>query len=173
MDDIFIDSVLLNIAFFLAVLIRYDFKTLPIEAPSLLNPWVLINVFGIFLFLLFRTYAGIIRFSGIQDALRIIFITFFLNAGLALLNFFVIAYNGQPILSYSFIVIHGLLSFVLLTSYRLLVKYVFFYLSTVTGNTKRVVIMCRLPILSTGVSFPVLSRLDLELTTNLIVNFKF
>lgn len=135
-----IDLGLLNIAFFLAVLIRYDFTTLPIEAPALLNPWVLINAFGVFLFLLFRTYAGIIRFSGVQDALRIFFVTFFLNAGLALLNFFVIAYNGQPILGYSIIVIHGLLSFVLLTAYRLLVKYVFVYLSTVTGNTKRVVI---------------------------------
>lgn len=135
-----IDLGLLNIAFFLAVLIRYDFKTLPIEAPALLNPWLLINAFAIFLFLLFRTYAGIIRFSGVQDALRIFFVTFFLNAGLALLNFFVIAYNGQPILGYSIIVIHGLLSFVLLTAYRLLVKYVFVYLSTVTGNTKRVVI---------------------------------
>lgn len=135
-----IDLGLINIAFFLAVLIRYDFTTLPVEAPGLLNPWVLINAFGIFLFLLFRTYAGIIRFSGIQDALRIFFVTFFLNAGLALLNFFVIAYNGQPILGYSIIVIHGLLSFVLLTAYRLLVKYVFVYLSTVTGNTKRVVI---------------------------------
>ncbi len=135
-----IDLGLINIAFFLAVLIRYDFTTLPFEAPSLLNPWVLINAFGIFLFLLFRTYAGIIRFSGIQDALRIFFVTFFLNAGLALLNFFVIAYNGSPILGYSIIVIHGLLSFVLLTAYRLLVKYVFVYLSTVTGNTKRVVI---------------------------------
>ena len=135
-----IDLGLINVAFFLAVLIRYDFKTLPIESPALLNPWLLINAFGIFLFLLFRTYAGIIRFSGIQDALRIFFVTFFLNAGLALLNFFVIAYNGQPILGYSIIVIHGLLSFVLLTAYRLLVKYVFVYLSTVTGNTKRVVI---------------------------------
>lgn len=135
-----IDLSLINIAFFLAVLIRYDFKTLPIEAPALFNPWILINAFGIFLFLLFRTYAGIIRFSGIQDALRIFFVTFFLNAGLALLNFFVIAYNGQPILGYSIIVIHGLLSFVLLTAYRLLVKYVFVYLSTVTGNSKRVVI---------------------------------
>lgn len=135
-----IDLGLINIAFFLAVLIRYDFKTLPIEAPTLLNPWLLINAFASFLFLLFRTYAGIIRFSGIQDALRIFFVTFFLNAGLALLNFFVIAYNGSPILGYSIIVIHGLLSFVLLTAYRLLVKYVFVYLSTVTGNTKRVVI---------------------------------
>ena len=135
-----IDLGLINIAFFLAVLIRYDFKTLPIEAPALLNPWLLINAFGIFLFLLFRTYAGIIRFSGIQDALRIFFVTFFLNAGLALLNFFVIAYNGHPILGYSIIVIHGLLSFVLLTAYRLLVKYVFVYLSSVTGNAKRVVI---------------------------------
>lgn len=135
-----IDLGLINIAFFLAVLIRYDFTTLPIEVPALFNPWILINAFGVFLFLLFRTYAGIIRFSGIQDALRIFFVTFFLNAGLALLNFFVIAYNGQPILGYSIIVIHGLLSFVLLTAYRLLVKYVFVYLSTVTGNTKRVVI---------------------------------
>ena len=135
-----IDLGLINIAFFLAVLIRYDFTTLPVEAPGLFNPWMLINAFGIFLFLLFRTYAGIIRFSGIQDALRIFFVTFFLNAGLALLNFFVIAYNGSPILGYSIIVIHGLLSFVLLTAYRLLVKYVFVYLSTVTGNTKRVVI---------------------------------
>lgn len=135
-----IDLGLVNVAFFLAVLIRYDFKTLPIEAPALLNPWLLINAFAIFLFLLFRTYAGIIRFSGVQDALRIFFVTFFLNAGLALLNFFVIAYNGSPILGYSIIVIHGLLSFVLLTAYRLLVKYVFVYLSTVTGNTKRVVI---------------------------------
>lgn len=135
-----IDLGLINVAFFLAVLIRYDFKTLPIEAPTLFNPWLLINAFGIFLFLLFRTYAGIIRFSGVQDALRIFFVTFFLNAGLALLNFFVIAYNGSPILGYSIIVIHGLLSFVLLTAYRLLVKYVFVYLSTVTGNTKRVVI---------------------------------
>jgi FlaA1/EpsC-like NDP-sugar epimerase len=135
-----IDLGLINVAFFLAVLIRYDFTTLPVEAPALLNPWLLINAFGVFLFLLFRTYAGIIRFSGIQDALRIFFVTFFLNAGLALLNFFVIAYYGSPILGYSIIVIHGLLSFVLLTAYRLLVKYVFVYLSTVTGNTKRVVI---------------------------------
>lgn len=135
-----IDLSINNIAFFLAILIRYDFTTLPVEAPGLFNPWILINAFGVFLFLLFRTYAGIIRFSGIQDALRIFFVTFFLNAGLALLNFFVIAYNGQPILGYSIIVIHGLLSFVLLTAYRLLVKYVFVYLSSVTGNAKRVVI---------------------------------
>ena len=45
-----IDLGLINIAFFLSVLIRFDFTTLPVQAPGLFNPWLLINAFGVFLF---------------------------------------------------------------------------------------------------------------------------
>src|SRR5690606_25215837 len=74
------------------------------------------------------TYAGIVRYTGIQDAIRILRVTTLATVLLFLINA-VYAYNqlDRNLIPFSIIVIHFLGSSLLLIAYRTMIKQVFDY----------------------------------------------
>jgi FlaA1/EpsC-like NDP-sugar epimerase len=92
------------------------------------------------LFSLFKVYAGIIRFTGLQDTFRIFFVVFFANVGYYVLDLFILQWYGFRLIPASVLVINMLLSFVALSSYRVIIKYFFSYITTINVTKKRVAI---------------------------------
>lgn len=135
-----LDIAISCICFLIANLIRSDFDYTNWDLKAVLNNTVIMLGFNICLFALFRVYAGIIRFTGLQDAFRIFFVVVFVNSGYWVLDMLLYNWNGKHIISPSILVINTLLSFVVLSSYRVIVKYFFSYVTTLHAAKKRVAI---------------------------------
>nr|WP_294901179.1 nucleoside-diphosphate sugar epimerase/dehydratase [uncultured Pedobacter sp.] len=87
-----------------------------------------------------KTYAGIVRYTSAQDSFRILFSISISNLFFILCNLFLLAFNKTPIISNVVVVITGLCSFVLLITYRVLVKYFFMYIKNLKLDKRRVII---------------------------------
>ena len=92
------------------------------------------------MFSLFRVYAGIIRFTGMQDAFRIFFVVLFANVGYLILDLFYFQWYALHLVPTSVLIINTLLSFILLSAYRVIIKYFFAYITTINSAKKRVAI---------------------------------
>lgn len=128
------------ICFLIANLIRSDFDYASWDLKLIFNNSLILLGLNICLFALFRVYAGIIRFTGLQDAFRIFFVVVFVNSGFWVLDMLLFNWNGSHVISPSILVINALLSFVVLSSYRVIIKYFFTYITTLNATKKRVAI---------------------------------
>jgi len=124
----------------LAYLIRAEFDYTIWDKVEILNNTLILLAFNISLFTLFRVYAGIIRFTGLQDTFRIFFVVFFANAGYGVLEMLIRNWTKQSLIAPSILIINTLLSFVALSSYRVIIKYFFSYVTTLNTAKKRVAI---------------------------------
>lgn len=120
--DLFICAVSISSAF----LLRFDFE-IPPEYYNSLNfiiPYVLF--FRSITFLIFKTYAGIIRYSGAKDTERIFIVAISGSVVFIIINvinyFFI---NGTFIIPSSIVVIDFLLTVFLMASFRLATKIVY------------------------------------------------
>ena len=74
-----------------------------------------------------KTYSGIVRYTGLQDAVRIAISILASSVMLFLINTISMAAKSQFILSTSILIVYTSFSFLLLVSYRVLVKFLFAY----------------------------------------------
>jgi FlaA1/EpsC-like NDP-sugar epimerase len=128
------------ICFLLAYLIKAEFDFNIFNDSQVFNNTLILLAFNVSLFALFRVYAGIIRFTGLQDTFRIFFVVFFVNAGYLVLDMLLHKWNGYHLIAPSILIINTLLSFVALSSYRVIIKYFFAYITTVNTTKKRIAI---------------------------------
>src|SRR5688572_16782327 len=112
--DLFICSVSLVLAF----VIRYNLAVEAIDVQNLVDNVLILIVVNTIVFLNFRTYAGIIRYSGVQDSFRIFCATCFTAAILFFINIIFIKTNSEYYISSTVLIINALISFILLTAYR-------------------------------------------------------
>ncbi|TRU02491.1 MAG: polysaccharide biosynthesis protein [Microcystis aeruginosa Ma_AC_P_19900807_S300] len=136
-----IDNAICAFAMLFAHLIRYNLAIEAIDVQILSGNILILTLINSIVFINFRTYAGIIRYTGIQDALRICYailmttsVLFFIglvssNAGGGALNFATVT-----------LIIYSLFSFLFLISYRVIVKYAFAYLRNYKMDRKNVII---------------------------------
>ncbi|MFD2891029.1 polysaccharide biosynthesis protein [Flavobacterium chuncheonense] len=93
-------------------------------------------------FLVFRTYAGIIRHSSFVDALKLLFATGTSLAILTFVNYLHYFVFGTKIYLFPGLVVNAVISFVMLFVYRVLVKYMFeHYLNRVDKNKQLKVVI--------------------------------
>ncbi len=122
---IVIDLFIVAFATMLGYLLRFNFSIQEILVHNPLSG-IIINVACAFIAILFtNSYNGIVRYTGIQDGVRIFYM---LILNLALINGLNLGFHYQyshNIVPYSVILISFLASFLILFNYRLLVKYVF------------------------------------------------
>ena len=128
------------IALFTALILKSNLllTTIDLEkAISLLISSVLINIL---VFLSLGTFKGIVRFTGLQDALRVI-ATVALSSLLIILQFLLNnSFNSNDLTFLSMIVIYAVFFFLFLLGYRVLVKYGFNLLRNLNKTKKNVVI---------------------------------
>src|SRR5690606_15119576 len=75
--------------------------------------------------LITRNYRGIVRYTGVQDGVRIVYMLFLNLVFINVVNFLYYYNNLENIIPYSVVLISFLAAFLFLFNYRLLIKYVF------------------------------------------------
>jgi FlaA1/EpsC-like NDP-sugar epimerase len=122
---ILIDLIILFFSSLLAFLLRFNFDYSRLDTYEV-NKGILTFTFFCFISsLITRSYAGIVRYTGIQDAGRILG-TIFMGSVLTLIaNHIFMEFNGRYLLPVSVVIIAFLSSVLFLFAYRLFVKQTF------------------------------------------------
>jgi FlaA1/EpsC-like NDP-sugar epimerase len=113
----------LGLAFFMRF--NFNVNTIDMFDPSYSIPIALF--ISLISTLLTKSYAGIVRYTGIQDAVRILYTEFLSLSFLIILNLIYFYNVGKNLIPYSVLFISFFVSSLLLYQYRLIVKSVFSY----------------------------------------------
>ena len=127
-------------AVFFSLLLRNNLLLGTFDWQSMANTFAVVGLINVLVFTSLRTYRGIVRFTGIQDAFRV-FLSVMISTGIL----FVVQLIYVDVLTgYSpsnpFLVIYTLLSFIFMLGYRVAVKYAFEVMRNHRKSRKVVVI---------------------------------
>ncbi|HQT24152.1 MAG: polysaccharide biosynthesis protein [Sphingobacteriales bacterium 17-39-43] len=133
--DLFVCGFSVCFAYFL----KYNFNVEEINANELSRNILVFSVVNSFVFLIIKTYSGIIRYTSAQDSFRILFSVLISNGLFVLFNLVLVTFNNVPYISNVILVINGLTGFLLLITYRVMVKYFFMYVKNFKMDKRRVI----------------------------------
>ena len=139
------DVIIVAFSFVFAYLIWFKFNYLTLDSMRfLLQLGVVTTIYTIF-FLLTRSYAGIVRHTGLSDAFRLLSVVSFSLSVLIVANiiFYIAGEQAYYRISYSILIIHFLLSLFFLVGSRIGVK--LFYIQITRQFTKQ-----RIPVIIYG-----------------------
>lgn len=91
-------------------------------------------------FLNVKTYSGIIRYTSAQDTFRILFAVLISNGLFFFLNLAVVAFGEEPYVSTTILIVNLLTSFLLLITYRVMIKYFFMYIKNLNLDKLKVIV---------------------------------
>lgn len=135
-----IDLLLIAISTLLAYLLRFNFRLEYLISFNFEIGIALNVIAGLIAILITQSYAGIIRYTSVQDSFRIVYTTF-LGALIICFSNLIHYYNfGTNLIPYSVIFISFLSSYLFLFSYRILVKNMFSYYKGAFQRSARVMI---------------------------------
>lgn len=132
---VLIDLTIFAVAALIGYLLRLNFQVDQLYEFDFLRGMAIYTIAGLIASLLTRSFAGIIRYTGIQDTLRVLYANV-----LTLLIAFSINYLSENAIPYSVGLIAFFVSVVVLISYRLLVKELFSYYRTIPKSQKKIMI---------------------------------
>lgn len=135
-----LDLSIISFSVFLGYLLRFNFSVSELQINHVYSGILLYTTMAFLAILITGSYKGIIRYTGIQDGVRIFFMLVLTAALVTLINFFNDLNYQTYIIPYSVILITFLSSFLLLFNYRLLVKYLFSYYRNSVTRKSRVLI---------------------------------
>jgi FlaA1/EpsC-like NDP-sugar epimerase len=127
-------------ALFIAILIQQNVVLATTNWEHVLNATFLILLVNALVFTTTKSYTGIVRYTGVQDALRIAIAVGMSSFIILVIN--TVALGISTILSLTTLVIslYTIFSFLFLISYRVLIKYLFAYAKNYKMQKKSVVI---------------------------------
>lgn len=136
-----IDIAVCNCCMIFAYLIGFNLNFELISGRELYSNLLVLSAINALVFLNFRSYAGIVRYTGVQDAIRVSLSLLASVVMLALLSLVTLV-NGTTFirLPVATLIIYSLFSFLGLISYRVIIKYGFTYLRNFKLDPKFVVI---------------------------------
>jgi len=123
-----------------AYLLRNNFDSTKLDFTGIKVGLVLYLGINCIVFATVKTYAGIIRYSNAQDSFRILFAILISNIVVFVLGQTVMRYELKASIPVVVLIISSLSSFLLLITYRTLVKYSFIYIKNLKLDQRRVVI---------------------------------
>ena len=136
-----IDSSLVFMSLLAAYMLRFEFTLPAVELGPLLFAFPIFMIVRLVSFLLGKTYAGIIRYSGTEDSIRIIKVILGGSVVFAILNpikyYF---WDEAYFLPFSIIIIEGLISVVMLVLFRLGIKMLYIEIRNPRSERNNVVI---------------------------------
>ena len=135
-----LDLFVCGISLCFAYLLKYNFIFDEINANELIRNILVFSAVNSLVFLIIKTYAGIIRYTSAQDSFRILFSILITNGLFFFINLLLFSLNDAPYISNVILVINGLTSFLLLITYRVMVKYFFMYVKNFKIDKRHVVI---------------------------------
>jgi FlaA1/EpsC-like NDP-sugar epimerase len=136
-----IDIVICNAALVIAYLIGNNLDLSRISIKELASNLLVLTALNTLIFFNFKTYAGIVRYTGVQDAFRVSFSIVISVAAMSLLSV-VSLVNDKTFISLPVvtIIVYAMLGFLGLITYRVAVKYGFTYLRNSKLDPKYVII---------------------------------
>ena len=134
---ILIDLSFIGFSSTIAYLLRFNFDLVEIAENNFVSGVVLTIVCGLIAIIVSGSYQGIIRYTGIQDGVRIFFTVILNSLLVCAINLVYFSNSAENLIPYSVVLISYLASFLFLFNYRLLIKYIFsFYTRGVVKNSK-------------------------------------
>lgn len=133
---IVIDLIIFSLAALLGYLLRLNFQIDELYEYDFLRGVLIYTIAGLIASLLTRSFAGIIRYTGLQDTLRVLYANLITLAIVSVINSL-----SENTLPYSVAFIAFLVSLVFSISYRLLVKELFAFYRTIPQTQRKVMIM--------------------------------
>jgi FlaA1/EpsC-like NDP-sugar epimerase len=124
-----------------AYLIGHNLNLDLISVRELSSNLLVLSVLNSLIFLNFKTYSGIVRYTGVQDAFRVTFSLLVSTGILGFLSLVSLA-NDKTFISLPLVtlIVYAIFSFLNLIAYRVLVKYAFNYLRNSKMTPKNVII---------------------------------
>jgi FlaA1/EpsC-like NDP-sugar epimerase len=122
-----IDMLLVGLSMICAYLLRFNFNVEEIQQFHPIAATLVYCLVGLVSSLITRSYAGVVRYTGVDDGLRLIYtalLSLVLSVGINLVYYYQFSKNLLP---FSTLLIAVFISFLLLFYYRLVVKSVFVY----------------------------------------------
>jgi FlaA1/EpsC-like NDP-sugar epimerase len=135
-----IDIAICAFSLLLAFLIRNNLNFETISIRELSGKLLILTLINAIVFINFRTFSGIIRYTGIQDAIKIFTALVMSTTVLFFISLVSANSGGNLIFSNVTLIVYALISFPALISYRVLVKFGFAYLRNYKMDRKVVVI---------------------------------
>lgn len=135
-----IDLSFLLASIILAYLLRFNFNIEDVLAFKFTEGIVLFTICHLLAIFLTQSYAGIIRYTSLQDGLRISFTTLlgaFLSGVVSYINYF---FNGSVVIPISVLIISLAIAVLMLFFYRVMVKNLFTYYRDAVRHRKNVMI---------------------------------
>jgi FlaA1/EpsC-like NDP-sugar epimerase len=135
-----IDICLSLLALLFSVILQHNFIIDKINFVAFYKSVLLVIAVNSLVFYSVKTFAGIVRYTSAQDSFRILFSVILSSLILFFTNALIIVGSGSPVISNVAIVIYTLFSFLMLITYRIIVKYFFMYLKNAKLDKIRVII---------------------------------
>lgn len=137
---ILLDVLIVGFSTFLGYLLRFNFDFGLIQQFSF-GYGIFVNALACLLALVItRNYAGIVRYTGLKDGLRVLNTLLLTHAVSSVVNLIYYYYYNENLIPFSVILISFLASFVFLFQYRLLVKNIFSYYRSLSISQRKVAI---------------------------------
>ena len=127
-------------ALFIAILIQQNVALATTNWPHVLNATFLMLLVNGLVFSATKSYTGIVRYTGVQDALRIAIAVGLSSFIILVINTVALGISTILSLTTLVIVLYTIFSFLFLISYRVLIKYLFAYAKNYKMQKKSVVI---------------------------------
>lgn len=135
-----LDLTICFVSLTIAYLIKHNFDLSNLDYIEFSRNVLVTTVISTLVFLNVRTYSGIIRYTSAQDTFRILYAIIVSNSTFFLINMGFVATGNSALISNGILIINGLASFLMLITYRVLVKYFFIYIKNLKLDTVRVMI---------------------------------
>lgn len=135
-----IDICLSLLALLFAVILQHNFIIDKINFIGFYKSILLVIAVNTLVFYSVKTFAGIVRYTSAQDSFRILFSVILSSLVIFFTNAVIIVATGSSVVSNVAIVIYTLFSFLMLITYRIIVKYFFMYLKNAKLDKIRVII---------------------------------
>lgn len=135
-----LDLTICFVSLTIAYLIKHNFDLSDLDYVEFSRNVLVTTVISTLVFLNVRTYSGIIRYTSAQDTFRILYAIIVSNSTFFLINMGFVATGNSQLISNGILIINGLASFLMLITYRVLVKYFFIYIKNLKLDTVRVMI---------------------------------
>jgi FlaA1/EpsC-like NDP-sugar epimerase len=134
-----LDLICVAFASFIAALINAKFHLSELNFRQIGNFTLLVLVLNVLVFSALKTYRGIVRFTGLQDAFRVLLSVLVSTTSILLVEYFLIS-QPNAIPDFTRIIVYAVLSFLFLLGYRAMVKQSFELIRNYRKVKKSVVI---------------------------------
>ena len=135
-----LDLSVTQFAMLLAIVLQKNLVVDSIFWQPMISTILLVGIVNIIVFALMKTFSGIVRYTGLQDAVRIAVSILISSFVLFVINNTSFSFSNDFILGKVIIILYGTFSFLQLISYRVFVKFVFAFSRNYKMQKKHVVI---------------------------------